>query len=178
MSLKQVNASPRRLASALACLSVLIGLIAPAALAISSEVTLATQDADHPLQVRPRLVSYTGDGTGYLAGRTTDPHHLGRDGLHWRSWKARSGFASGYAWINNCRPSCANGHFSKHHAGVRVRRPRSGHFTRMTIRYRYAGKHVVDHRALQYIPPSHYSGESFPGYFVWGICGGRYGTPC
>jgi hypothetical protein len=178
MSLRRFDTSPRRLVGALVCLSILIGLAAPAAPAVASEVTLATQDADHPLQVRPRLVSYTGDGTGYLAGRTTDPHHLGRDGLHWRSWKAGSGFARGYAWINNCRPSCANGHFSKHRAGVRVRRPRSGHFTRMTIRYRYAGRHIVDHRALQYIPPSQYGDESFPGYFVWGICGGRYGTPC
>lgn len=178
MSLKRDNAPPRRTVGVLVYGLLLICLIASPAVASSSEVTLATQDADHPFQIRPKLVSYTGDGTGYLAGRTTNPHHLDRDGLNWGSWKATWGFAHGYAWINNCRPSCANGHFFKHRAGVRVRRPRNGHFTRMTIRYRYAGKHVVDHRALQYIPPSHYGNESFPGYFVWGICGGRYGPPC
>jgi hypothetical protein len=140
----------------------------------AAQVRLATQDTEHPLQVRPRMISYTGDGTGYLAGHSSSPGNIEHGGLHWRSWKQRSGFALGYAWINNCRPSCAGGRFSKHRATVRVRRPRHRIFTRMTIRYRYGSRHYVDHRALRHIPASSY----YPGYYEWTICGNRYTGPC
>jgi hypothetical protein len=143
--------------------------------AAGADVRLATQDSDRPLQVRPALVSYTGDGTGYLAGRSSYPRQLHKGGLHWVEWKQRVGFAHGYAWINNCHPSCANGHFSRHRATVRVRRPRHGLFTLMTIRYRYGQRRIIDHRKLVYIPPSSYEGEHFPGYYVWGLCGGNFG---
>jgi hypothetical protein len=143
-----------------------------------SKVRLATQDGEHPLQIRPALVSYTGDGTGYLAGRVSRPGNLDRGSLRWRSWKRRSGFATGYAWINNCRPSCAGGHFSKHRATVRVRRPRHGIFTRMTIRFRYGARHIVDHRALRHVPASSYEGTYYPGYYEWTICGNHYTGPC
>jgi hypothetical protein len=142
------------------------------------QVRLATQDPDRPLQVRPRMVSYTGDGTGYLAGRVSAPRNTDHGGLHWRHWGRLSGFATGYAWINNCRPSCANGRFTKHRTRVRVRRPRHRIFTRMTIRFVYGGRHIVDHRALYHQPGSYYEGTYYPGYYSWGICGDRYTKPC
>jgi hypothetical protein len=143
-------------------------LIFPTTVAAAQPVRLATQDSERPLQVRPKLVSYTGDGTGYLAGRQSSPRHEDQGGLRWLSWGKAGALARGFAWLNNCRPSCANGHFSPHKAIVRARRPRHGLFTRLVIKFRYAGRWRFDHRALNYVA----------GYYVWGICGGRYGPPC
>lgn len=139
---------------------------------------LATQDPEDQLQVRPAVVSYTGDGTGYLGGRTTSPGHLDRGGLNWISWKHGLAVAHGFAWLNDCRPDCARGHFSPHRAMVRARRPRHGRFTRMTIKFRYAGRYRYDHRSLAHSPPSEYDGEYFPGYWYWNICGSPYTSRC
>jgi len=138
------------------------------AMGARSELRLATQDADEPLQVEPDVVSYTGDGTGYLGGRATSPGHLDQDGLHWLSWGGSTAAATGFAWLNDCRPYCARGHFHPHRAKVRVRRPRHGLYTRLTIKFRYQGRWAYDHRALEYVG----------GYYVWAICGTRYTKPC
>lgn len=143
-----------------------------------SNVRLATQDSEHPLQVQPPVVGYTGDGTGYLGGRKTSPQHQDHGGLNWLSWGRRSGIARGFAWLNNCRPSCAGGHFHPYRAKVRVRRPRHGLFTRLTIKVRHHGRWSYDHRALRHIPASSYEGEYYPGYYEWDICGVRYTKPC
>lgn len=151
------------------CLMILLLVfVFPTAVAAAQPVRLATQDSERPLQVRPKLVSYTGDGTGYLAGRQSSPRHEGQGGLRWLSWGKEDALAHGFAWLNNCRPSCANGHFSPHKATVRARRPRHGLFTRLIIKFLYAGHWRFDHRALNYVA----------GYYVWGICGGNYGPPC
>lgn len=143
-----------------------------------SDVRLATQDPERPLQIRPRVVSYTGDGTGYLAGRTTSPRRQGRGGLHWLSWGRRVAAARGYAWLNDCRPDCAEGRFHPYRARVRARRPRHGLFTRLIIKVRYRGRWWYDHRALRHVPASEYEGEYFPGYYQWDICGTRYTRAC
>jgi hypothetical protein len=123
---------------------------------------LATQIPDHELQVRPPVVSYTGDGTGFLGGRTTSPpRHLDRGRIHWLSWGPRSAFGRGYAWLNDCRPYCAAGHFHRHRATVRATRPRGGLFTRLTITYRWDGRRVHDRRVL----------ERSGGFYFWGIQG-------
>lgn len=140
----------------------------PAAASAQAEIRLATQGVEEPLQVEPPVVAYTGDGTGYLGGRTTSPGHLDRGGLHWLSWGGPSALAHGYAWLNDCRPDCARGTFHRHRAVIRARRPRHELYTRMTIKFRYQGRWAYDHRILEYAA----------GYYVWGICGSRYTRPC
>ncbi|HET9591443.1 MAG TPA: hypothetical protein VFP17_00880 [Solirubrobacterales bacterium] len=153
---------------AIALILALLCLCGPAAALAQAEVRLATQGVEEPLQVEPPVVGYTGDGTGYLGGRTTSPRHLGRGGLHWLSWGGSSALAHGYAWLNDCRPYCARGTFHRHQAVIRVRRPRHELYTRMTIKFRYQGSWAYDHRILEYAD----------GYYVWGICGSRYTRPC
>jgi hypothetical protein len=150
------------LALALLCL-----LVPPGAVAQQS-LRLATQDTEDPLQVKPAVVAYTGDGTGYLGGRKTSPGHFENGGLHWLSWGGSAAVARGYAWLNDCRPDCARGRFHPHRATVRVRRPRHALYTRMTIKFRHQHRWAYDHRALDYIG----------GYYVWAICGSQYTKPC
>jgi hypothetical protein len=148
-----------------AAISAVVSLLVVAALVPAAQAAspprLATQAAKHDeeLQVRPATVSFTGDGTGYLGGRTTSPDHYDRGGIHWISWGQRSAFGRGYAWINDCRPYCAAGHFHKHRMTVRATRPRHGLFTRMTIAYRFGGKLRHEHRKL----------ERSGAYYYWGI---------
>jgi hypothetical protein len=147
-----------------------------------SQVRLATQLEEAPLQVRPPFISYTGDGTGYLGGRKDNPRHVpdgsGRSGLDWISWGSRSAIAHGWDWLNNCRPDCAEGSFHRFRAIVLARRPRHGLFTRMTIKTRIGGRWRYDHRILDYSPPERYGGEEFPAYWTWGICGSPYTRRC
>lgn len=133
-----------------------------------AEIRLATQSVEEPLQVKPKIIAYTGDGTGYLGGRDTNPSHLDREGLQWLSWGGPSAVARGYAWLNDCRPYCASGHFHPHRAIIRVRRPRHGLYTRLTIKFRYQHRWAYDHRILEYAD----------GYYQWGICGSQYTRPC
>lgn len=152
--------SARSLLAAAALLALTAALAASPATAVDSRVRLATQIPGEELQVRPPVVSYTGDGTGYLGGRTSaPPEHLDRGGIHWLSWGPRSAFGRGYAWINDCHPYCAAGHFHKHRATVRASRPRNGLFTRMVITYRWNGRRLRDHRVL----------EHAAGFYFWGI---------
>jgi hypothetical protein len=90
-------------------------------------------------QVRPGTITYTGDGSGLVAGRGTrsrDPK-FGR--LHWTAWNATEGRAFGADWVNNCVPFCAAGTFTPYPVNIRVFRPRvvAGHriFTRMQVTY-------------------------------------------
>jgi hypothetical protein len=153
--------SARSLLATAALLALTAGLIAgPAAAGQGSLPKLATEMPEHELQVRPPVISYTGDGTGFIGGRTTSPpQHLDRGGIHWLSWTARSAFGRGYAWLDDCRPDCAGGRFHKHRATVRATRPRHGRFTRLTIVYRWNGRRVRDRRKL----------ERSGGYWYWGI---------
>jgi hypothetical protein len=147
---------------------VLLCLAMPSAAIARTELRLATQDVEEPLQVEPKVVAYTGDGTGYLGGRKTSPRHFDSGGLRWLSWGAPTATARGYAWLNDCRPYCARGHFHPHPAVVRVRRPRHGLYTRLTIKFKYQHRWAYDHRAL----------ELSGGYYVWAICGSRFTKPC
>jgi len=153
--------SARSLIATAALLALAAALaVGPAAAQRASLPKLATQLPEREMQVRPPVISYTGDGTGFLGGRTSaPPGHLDRGGIHWLSWTQRSAFGRGFAWINDCRPSCAGGSFSKHRATVRATRPRNGHFTRMTITYRWNDRRLRDHRVL----------EHAAGYWYWGV---------
>lgn len=110
----------------------------------ASKPRLYTGKGRATFAVRPASVSYTGDGTGYLGVHP----RLGGNRLHWKVWTRRSAFARGPAWLNDCEPSRAEGRFTSVPATVKVGRARHGKFTRMTIRFRYRGRLVVDRRKL------------------------------
>lgn len=109
--------------------------------------------------VRPAIVSYTGDGSGFLGGRSAHPRRsFGR--IHWTRWRSSGGHGTGRVWLNDCRPYCAAGHFHAHPMRVDVFRLRYGRFTRMTIRERFKGRLVIDRRKLTV-----YGGR----YYRWGF---------
>lgn len=92
----------------------------------------------HDLQRRPFRIFYSGDGAAFLAGRSArGVRHAGH--LRWTTWNASQGRAWGADWHDNCRPNCANGHYTGSAANVRLYRPRTlgGHwvFTRLTVSY-------------------------------------------
>jgi hypothetical protein len=102
-----------------------------------------------PFVVRPAQIVYTGDGSGVLggfSGRGPLPR-FGR--LKWSSWTRGQALGSGAVWLDNCTPSCAQGSFRPYAVAVHAFDPRAGHFTRLTLRYSYEGKQVIDRRGVE-----------------------------
>ena len=124
-------------------------LAAPAAAAGLPQVV---SNAKPNLKVRPATISYTGDGTGLVGGSTgTSVRHPGR--LPWSIYNHTRGVARGLVWLDDCDPDCAEGTFTASPVRVTVSRPRSGVFRKLTLSFRYRGKHVVDKRRAVYLPP-------------------------
>lgn len=92
------------------------------------------------LSVRPRLIVYTGDGTGTLGGpcRHRRPHCVGP--IKWTSWTRQVATGTGDDWTNNCRPDCVSGTFSGSPIRMRLDQPKviAGHllFGRLRVTYR------------------------------------------
>jgi hypothetical protein len=127
--------------ASLACLA------CPAA-AMAKLPKVLTQHVKHLFVVRPATIEYTGDGTGVLGGTDgSSVRHPGR--LDWTKYNRRQGYAKGVDWLNDCRPSCAEGDFHRVPVRVHVFRPRHGRFTRLTLRFTYEGKRVVDRRGIR-----------------------------
>jgi hypothetical protein len=127
--------------------------------AAKARPTLLTGDGSNDFQIKPRLIVYTGDGSGYLAGRHSSQNNRDKGQLHWKSWGRHRAHATGWAWLDDCDPSCAEGTFHRHHATVKVDRVRHGHFKRMTIHFRYQGHKITDVRVLRH------NGD----YWAWAI---------
>jgi len=94
------------------------------------------------LQARPFVVSYTGDGSGYLGG--FNGHKLVRKTLntttsigrlHWTAWNNTEGRAWGADWTDSPCRTCSNANDPLYpvKVNVHVYRPRNGVFTRMTF---------------------------------------------
>lgn len=115
-----------------------------------------------PFAIRPGQVIYTGDGSGVLGGFSGKGPlaHFGR--LRWSSWTSSQTRGSGAVWLDDCTPNCAAGTFHPYAVRVRAFAPNSGHFTRLTLRYTYKGKHIVDRRGIAK------TGASY-GYYVIGF---------
>lgn len=85
---------------------------------------------------KPPAIVYSGDGSQFFAGprRAKKPGHL-----HWTTWNSGEGLGSGYQWIDNCNPSCANGKFALYPVSLKVYRPRKESkyyiFTRLKVTY-------------------------------------------
>jgi hypothetical protein len=113
-----------------------VALAAPAA--ASASLPKTPTEMGRP-QVRPYRIDYTGDGSAILGGFTnhTGLHKsspladFGR--LHWTSYTASDGRATGADWIDNFIPDGAAGTFHPFRATIHVFRPRHGIFTRMTL---------------------------------------------
>jgi hypothetical protein len=126
--------------------AVLVGALALATAA--SAATPTVFNGNGGFQTRPGSISYTGDGTGVVGGRDgSGPRQPGH--LSWTSYTSTAGRATGVVWLNDCRPSCAEGHFQPRPVAVTVGVPRGGHFTHLTLTYSYGGKRIVDTRVLQ-----------------------------
>ena len=93
--------------------------------------------------VRPRSVYDTEDGSGVIGvlRRHGDEveHGPGRGFLRWTRWTATSGRATGTYWIKLGSPA-ATSRFTREPLTLLLSRVRSGHFTRMRLRYRQSGR--------------------------------------
>lgn len=124
-------------------------------------------------QIRPAVISYTGDGTGVVGGPDgTSVRHLGH--LRWTTYNARLGVAVGRVWLDDCSPDCADGRFTASKVRVRVSSPTQGHFRLLTLSYRFQGRRYVDRRVAKW-----YAGfDGLPGYWNYAICGLQYAPRC
>lgn len=86
------------------------------------------------LRRRPYSITYSGDGSALLAGRSRIRAHL-----RWTTWTNRQARGWGADWHDNCTPDCARGSYHAYPAIVHLYRPRQvgGYrvFTRMTVTY-------------------------------------------
>jgi hypothetical protein len=117
-------------------------------------------------QVRPAVISYTGDGTGLVGGADgTSARHPGH--LRWTTYNDRQGIATGLVWLNDCEPDCADGTFHSTPVSVHVFSPRTGRFRFLTLKYTYQGHRYTDRRAARYYAGS----DGYPGTWAYAIVG-------
>jgi hypothetical protein len=109
-------------------------------------------------RVRPTTIGYTGDGSGIIGRLPSHAFHpvVGqRPGfLHWTTWTGTRAAAVGTVWLLSCRPSCAASPFYRYALTLTGGRVRTGHFTRMTLHYRYHRQEVSDTRCVPDRPPA------------------------
>ena len=96
---------------------------------------------------RPRTVVIAcGDGNFQLKG------------MHWRGWNSRTAYGRGFAWVNDCEPFCAAGHFHYYPIRVRLTKPRSRtcgvrkRFLYRRVRIRYTGPRPAGARRVDSFP--------------------------
>ncbi len=142
---------------------VLFALLAATAQALPGLLTQTGHGP--PFVVRPAQIVYTGDGSGVLGGFSGTGPFPRFGSLSWSTWSRRQATGTGAVWLDDCEPSCAQGTFHPYAVRVRASAPHAGHFTRLTLRYEYENKEVVDRRAVEKV------GESY-GYFIVGSPGG------
>jgi hypothetical protein len=136
-------------ASVAACL--LLGGALPAIAAGRAPRLLRFDDTTR-FAVRPATLSFGADG-GVLVlgpGVTQTGFHARRDGhIHWTAWTARSARGAGSVWINQCRPSCAAGHYTRYPVALGASRVVNGRYTRLTLSYQRAGHPTVKRYRLR-----------------------------
>jgi hypothetical protein len=132
---------------------------------------LPTQLSSPGLAVKPPVVSFTGDGSGFLGGFNGSPRWDSKAGwvdlgsFTWRTWTGRDARGSGAAWLRSCwRPGCDKHRFTAYHATAHASLPVHGHFTRLAIVVIMNGRPTVDCRRVGYVgqPDNYYAyGPSF-----------------
>lgn len=136
-------------------------LIAIPSVASARRPRLLTDGNGTVFKVRPGKVGFTGDGTGFVAGHGSSVHHPGR--IHWKWWTKRSAKGVGRVWVDDCNPSCAEGHFHPDPGWIRANRPKHGRFTHIAVHFRDHGHKYTDFRRLRHVPGDQYG----PGYWEW-----------
>lgn len=123
-------------------------VVAIVGLALAASAALATSPtfpgfsgppSKHNPTVKPAEIIYSGDGSQFFAG-AKHPHRAGN--LKWTVWNSTEGLGTGYQWVNNCSPSCANGKFFLSPVTLLVSRPRteSKYFIFTRLKVTYTGK--------------------------------------
>ena len=116
-------------------------------------------------KVRTTTIDYTGDGSGIIGRLPSDLRAASkRPGLlHWTMWTGSRAVGNGTVWLKSCIPFCAVSPFYSYPVTLTAGRVRNGHFTRLTLRYRYHGRPVVDRRCVRDRPPDQAYGLLFKG---------------
>jgi len=150
---------------------ILAALVLPAASSATTLPGLLTtlRTTDH-FVVRPAVIGYTGDGTGYIGGLDGRGRIDGRSDfghIAWLTWTKQAATGTGALWSDNGIPNDAEGTFSSV-PGVKLRAfaPHDGHFTRLTLRYTENGENLIDERGVKFYN-SVVSGQ--PGYYEYFI---------
>ncbi len=129
-----------------------------------SSVAVLTQ-LKPAFQVRPSVISYTGDGSGLIGGVDgTDIEHPGH--LHWPTYTQQQGVGLGLLWLDDCTPNCAAGTFRSTPVTVHVFAPSAGRFQRLTLTYTYRGRHYTDRRGIRYSPGTGGSPGTWQYYII------------
>jgi hypothetical protein len=97
--------------------------------------------------VKPTQIVYSGDGSQFFAG-PKGPKKAGN--LHWSVWSSTEGLATGYQWIDNCNPSCANGKFTLYPVKLKVSEPKkeSKYYIFTRLKVTYTGKKRGPHKSF------------------------------
>jgi hypothetical protein len=112
----------------------------------------------HNLQLRPFVIDYTGDGSGFLGGFDRNGSRLRFGRLRWPQWNRSQATGRGAVWLDDCLPDCAAGTFHPYRVTVYATQPQANVFRRLTLRYRYHGKRVVDRRRVVHAGRAWYYG--------------------
>lgn len=142
--------------------AVLVALLPASAGALPGLLTQTPHS--RPFTVRPAQIVYTGDSSGILGGFSGRGPFAHFGSLKWSRWSRSQAVGSGAVWLDDCQPSCAGGKFNPYAVKVHAFDPQSGHFTRLTLRYLYEGKEVVDRRGIERIGPNY-------AYYIIGASG-------
>lgn len=148
---------------------------APASAALPlSPVFLNATSAHEGLQVKPARITYTGDGTGLLAGADVGDEG---SGIEWTQWTAHVALGTGFDQLNNCDPDCASGTYTGYRVKIEMWRPqvlaKTLVFTRMTI---FFLRHTPRHSSRHYtFTDTHRAGRD-GGYSWWPPSAAAYCT--
>ncbi|HEY2769625.1 MAG TPA: hypothetical protein VGI87_03620 [Solirubrobacteraceae bacterium] len=128
---------------------------------------LADNVGSKQAKVRPGVILYTGDGSGFFAGNGQPGKHPKVGKLHWTSWSGSSASATGANWLNKCVPNCAKGTFAKFPVTLKASRPRTvlgkKVFTRMQVTYTSTQPHGLGKSETWKLKPAgHMYFWSFP----------------
>jgi hypothetical protein len=159
--------SPRSLARPL-----LVALfVIPAAAAHANGLPELPTDlgGSQQLEVRPRVVAFTGDGTGVFGGFDGRPlaRRPSRSGygwaghIDWSKWGVQQANGTGAVWLDDGTPNDALGTFHAYAVTLRAFRPREGVFTALSYRYTFEGRTEAGtlraHRVVSELGPSYWA---------------------
>jgi hypothetical protein len=126
----------RPLALALAVGATLAAGVSAQARSAYSNTQILDRGCSTAFVAQPTVIALSCDNTSVLGGRRNRSYRLGE--IHWRSYTRRNAYATGVWWVKNCKPDCANGHWTGYPDRLHAYRPRRGRFTRLYLRAKRA----------------------------------------